>query len=804
MAKYHGRKQPNLPYRLGSFKLEGLEHLKVGYRLASVSGLVEGDDEYEKKVRQLAVLIGGKIKMPVEPVRIENETRLAIVAPPEKLAALVIENKYSLTPDDAIVSLGVEIFDLQLRESANRMHTKLARRALDWAIDEALKSPKTGWWKYDQRFIAREPFAADGGNEINVHPAFYFSFVPGRDGFFELSVNPSVCYVERRSVFEKYGDKISLKVKGRRFLYRNGLDYYNIAAVGIGKAAGTEMMEDPNSGELITIQQRLLNRWGGKGLPLIDRLDGSAPTVAYKTKGEKSRKAHSQLLFELVGVDGSDEGHRSPHNEAIMNPEKRGPASERIIAQIGTYLRLYGVTLKPNPRMRVLNGEVTLFRAPKLRFKDDEELTTNLETIRRDRFDALKHIGASDHSDFADEQLFICGDALPDEVRIDFKKRFLDQVFELYGRRPTFTNVKVEDRRARVLREQFNAIDKAVAGRRGYGLMVLPKERAAGNGRKLHDALKRRFWNQVHTQCAAAETILGFYRSRVDRFGETVWFVPDGKRGRYNSYLQFLALGYLEVNQKNLWKLAPGTLKNDVHIGIDVYQDLAVVTFVYGGADLVTFLPIQTKRGEKLSASLVREAIITQMNIDLKQLGMTPRSIVVHRDGRVFRSEAIGIVAALDELRDLGRIAPDFKYAIVEIHKTSSTRLRLYKWANGKFRNPDMGTFVELSEYEGILTTTGAPLLSRGTAQPLSIEIFKGNIPIGDIAHDIYALSHLAFASPGCSMSLPYTISLADKILRESSPGNKIDLWDDADEDQADDLFMRHTAAGSRTAGMRV
>ena len=782
MGNYDRKQAFNNPYRLNSFRLEGLEKIEVGYRLINVSGLLEEDGNYEKQIRQLAIILSGSVKMPVEPIRFQGESKLAVTGLPEELRALAIKDKYSLTPDDVFTSLENEIYPLRFNAPKNRTEYKLARRALDWAIDNALKSPKAGWWKYERRFVSRKPLKHSEFAPIQIFPAFYFAFVPGADGCFELGITPSVCYAESQSTYEKYGQSIPASVKGKKFLYKNGTEFYPIDAVGIGKTAVQELMENPDGGGTISIQQRLKNRWSAAEISFIESLDENALTIAYKTKGQKSRRAHSQLLFELVGVGGSDEGDETPHGEAIMNADLRGRVTEQVIEQLSPFLKLFKLKLRPNKQMRKLNGEIRFFDAPKIRFRDDEELSTNLETMGRDRFDALKHLGAATSSDFDSEQLYLCGESFPEAVRIDFKKRFSWAVSGFYGKSPNLQNIRVNDHRAEVVRHHFNAFEKAIGNRRGYGLMILPAGRKPDDQRKLHDALKRRFWNQVQTQCASAETILSFYQVTRNQFGEEKWTVKAKSHGLYQSYLRYLALGFLEVNRKWLWKLGVGSLRNEVHVGIDVYQDFSVFTFVYGDADLVTFDVRQSKKGEKLSAPLIRETLLDNLRIDLQERGMMPSTIVFHRDGRVFRTEVIGIRQALKKLKEENLLAEQVGYAVVEIHKTSSSRPRLYRWLHNKFNNPEMGIFARLTDYEGILATTGAPLLRRGTAQPLAIELFEGNIDIDCIAADIYALSHLAFASPGSAMSLPLTIALADKILRESTPGKKTDLWEDEED----------------------
>lgn len=265
--------------------------------------------------------------------------------------------------------------------------------------------------------------------------------------------------------------------------------------------------------------------------------------------------------------------------------------------------------------------------------------------------------------------------------------------------------------------------------------------------------------------------------------------VPHHLERDYRSYILNLALGYLLVNRKWLWKLAEGTLRNKIHVGIDVYDGIAVFTFIYGDADLITFHISESERPEKLSADQVAEALVENLGAELRNLDLDDISIVFHRDGKLYESELRGIRRAIDVLQNIDRnpLPKDVKIGIVEIHKTSSARPRIYRWFHRNFVNPEMGTCVRLGKYEAAVATTGEPLIGSGTAHPLYIEVVAGNINVMDIAHDIYALSHLAFSAPGRSRSLPFTIALADHILRESTPGTKDELWEKEDEDEEDE-----------------
>jgi argonaute-like protein implicated in RNA metabolism and viral defense len=101
-----------------------------------------------------------------------------------------------------------------------------------------------------------------------------------------------------------------------------------------------------------------------------------------------------------------------------------------------------------------------------------------------------------------------------------------------------------------------------------------------------------------------------------------------------------------------------------------------------------------------------------------------------------------------------------------------------------------MGTAVRLGNKEVVVLTTGEPMLRRGTAHPLLAELISGELDIMDIAHDIYALSHLTFTAPGSCLRLPFTIALADHILRESTPGREDELWDDERKEAEASMYL--------------
>lgn len=762
-----------------------MHNLDAGYRTITFTGLLADDDDYEKKVRLLANLLSSKLRLPVEPFRDGEGRRLAVAGSRENLHELKLPDQMPLNPEVAFLELDADLHPLRF-ESGNGLATKLARKAVLWAIERALASSTSAWWRYGGRLVSRTPDEEASTGDISVHPSFYFGILPGKGGSLELAVDPSVCYVERHSLFQKYGKDIPARIKGRRYLHCYGNEWYKIDAVGVAGPANKEMMVDPDTKQNISIYERAIKRWGGQGFPTIESLAPDALTVAYKTVGLESRRALSDLLYGLPGTEGDEaEGEIIPHEESILAAGVRGERTEEIIATISSQLWLFDRRMRPSQQLRALPFEVVhTFATPRFRFAGDQEVSISLESAGPERMDALRGLGPAAGTPFHDQQLILLPGSLPLGVGADFKRRFGVQVHDLYGQTYTPESLSFDDKGK--LREQAHAIEKKLKPYNGYALLVLPTGRDPQQQTKLHDSLKRRLWRTVQTQCASADRILSFYQE-VHKNGETKWVVRQGKEGKYRSYLQLLALGYLMVNRKWLWKLAEGTLKHEVHVGIDVYKGVAVFTFIYGDADLITFRVSRATRPEKLSADHVAEILTENLGADLAQLRLTPKSIIFHRDGLIFDSEIRGINRAISYLQNpqMDVLPADVRVGIVEIHKRSSTRPRVYRRHQGGFANPRMGTCVRLGRHEAAVLTTGEPMLRRGTAHPLYVEVVSGDVDVVEVVHDIYALSHLAFTAPGSCLRLPFTIALADHILREATPGKDEELWDEEREESA-------------------
>lgn len=761
---------------LNSFRLNGLDQLDAGYRLIHVSGLLDSDEDYEKKLRLLANLIGREVKLPVEPTAVNDCHGLAVIGSKERLSAIEIPTALALTPDVAELRLDKTIQSLPFREGCE-VPSRLARRALLTAIDRELLAPHSDWWQYLRRFVCRTAIDERLTENVLVYPAFFLTLIPGQDGWFELLIDPSICHINGNSLYEQFGNSIPNSIKGKRYLYANGRDYYPITALGVAKAANRELMVDPDTDATVSIYQRIRDRWAGKGILAIEKLSQTAPTIVYKTLTEQNRRAHSELLFELAGTNDFDAEEGTLHSELIMPPDVRARRTEYLISTLESYFKIFGKKLSPARSLRQLGSAETIpFAPPKLRFAGDQEITNDLQRANADRISALRSIGPADSSPFTDPQFFIRPVSMPQPVWNDFSSKFALHVQDLCGHAPNAKQLVFE--KIYGLRPQARALEKAIGDRHGCALVVLPVMQDVERQTQLHHHLKRTYWSQLHTQCADLQMIMSFY-GHARGNGCDEWFVRNEDHKLYRSYLRNLAFGYLLVNRKWLWKLGSGSLRTQVHVGIDVFKGMAVFTFIYGDAELITFKTSRAVRQEKLSSQQVHEILLENLGADLTELNLRAVSFTFHRDGKFFQSEIKGIKKTLCELHRLYSLIPaDYKLNLVELHKTSAVRPRIYQNLTTGFGNPEMGVFAKLSEREGVIATTGYPMLRKGTARPLYFEVIEGDANIADIAHDINALSHLAFSAPGSCVRLPFTIALADYVLRESTPGDGKPLED--------------------------
>lgn len=440
------------------------------------------------------------------------------------------------------------------------------------------------------------------------------------------------------------------------------------------------------------------------------------------------------------------------------------------------------LTIEPNMH-RLPHCTVVL---PRLIFGNETELSLSVSTLKTDKWDALRAPGVGPYTRTAfDKQYALFPASLPPSIAADFIASVKEVLADVYPESYE-PEIIVYDDSSRTLAGQLRAINEAMGHRRGYVLQVLPSHAHS----KLYTFLKRKQAELgIHSQCVRQEKISSFYRE----VGGGKWEILHSHRGEYRSYLKYLCLGILAVNRKWLWRLADRTLHYPGYIGIDVYKGTAAFTFTYLDGSDIYFQIARSSRDERLSYEMVVDMLLDRLPKDFHRLGLQPEALVIHRDGRLCTSERRALKVVEGRLKELGIVAENFAFVVVEVHKSSAYHPRLFWEQQGKTLNPRMGTIRLVNDHEALVCTTGDPLLTQGTADPVHLIRVMGTAAMNGIAEDFYALSHLGFTSPGACHRLALTLSLADHVLRERRPERAEEQpWGEGEESEEDFLDLNN------------
>jgi len=141
--------------------------------------------------------------------------------------------------------------------------------------------------------------------------------------------------------------------------------------------------------------------------------------------------------------------------------------------------------------------------------------------------------------------------------------------------------------------------------------------------------------------------------------------------------------------------------------------------------------------------------------------------MLILRDGRVCGREMEGLNAAREVLVHKGLLEVDASVAVVDFHKSSATRIRLWdRDRNGEARHAFEGTAVLLDERTAVLTNTGAATLHQGTAEPVVLVAHGDGLDMRAVLEDVHAATHMNWSNPDVAQRLPLSLKRTDEELR--------------------------------------
>ena len=181
------------------------------------------------------------------------------------------------------------------------------------------------------------------------------------------------------------------------------------------------------------------------------------------------------------------------------------------------------------------------------------------------------------------------------------------------------------------------------------------------------------------------------------------------------------------------------------------------------------FADVQAKidpKCEAINAKVLEDAIVQLVKGWLIRQAGALSSLLVVRDGKLCGDEPKAVGLAVGRLEALGRIAPDARVDIVELHKDTLKVLRAWEvLPSGEVANVEECTAIEISPGLCVLATTGRATLHQGTSD-LVVVSSRGGCPLLREATDsIGAAAQLNWASPGVAQRLPLPVKRLDEDL---------------------------------------
>ena len=776
----HSGNRHQLRQWVNLYEITNLPELSVSYRLLEVKGLPP--NEYlDKGLNQLVKAVMYQTKHPVALLRKGSEFHLAVDAsgPLPELEQQLMPDIVTLVPDAKVHALNLSQLD--------KSTIPIAEEFVEYALRTPLMRDRSLWGK-GRAFFGRQPANSyDRAANVDLYQGFVWNVVVTGDGRVFVAVDMATRYVDRYWLSDRVNASNQQDYRGRHCLYHYGHEWFEIQFMGLtGRSIAEEKFMVEGQTELTNVFQYTKERWKNAPSPYISKLDPDSPAIIYQYPGNRKQRRGALALCKLI-ISTADAEARNLHRQSILDPGPRCYSTMEVVKRHFRGASLGGspIQVEDSP----LEIERRLFAVPPQRFGNERVLAVSpypaseatevvtLEQFGRRRLELLldPQVGPLDRSSF-DPQYMLLPKSLARAINLDFERRFLESMRALSGQKSyEAKRILYDDLNATSLYRQVEAIKTAVADNgisRGYTLLVLP-QRAH---RDLHNYIKRALWPHVQFQCATASKLNTFYELRDG--GKTC--VPRaGKGGKLTRFVQNCALGMLIANRKWPWALAK-PLHYEVYIGIDVLNRMAGLTFIYQtprGQEII-FRNYTCKQAESLTAKQLRTIVTRDLAADLRRLGLRPKSLVVHRDGRIFAPEVEGLQSGLAELTQANLLGANCVFGIVDIRKSTADGLRIYEgYQLQTLHNPTVGSAYILGAGEGIVCTTGWPFQFPGTAKPLTAVIREGSLDIGWVLEDIFDLSQFAFSAPDKCARLPLTIKLADDFLEP--------IAGDADEEEA-------------------
>ncbi|WP_460208003.1 hypothetical protein [Scytonema sp. NUACC21] len=640
-------------------------------------------------------------------------------------------------------------------------------------------------------FYFREAVNSKDDSQVDVLPGFVYRLHYLPDKRIYISLDSTIRYVDRLSLLEYLNNGEELNhYKFQHFLYKFGSQWYRIQLMGTTDSSIVEQLfYSEKDNKTYNVYDYTLENCGSSRPIFIEQLDPNSIAINYQYPYKTiERYGAAALCFKTYKTHDSKVCNLHPHS--ILEAAQRLQKSKKFIDEYFQEIS-FGSSTKLLVPVQPLKKSVEKFEIPDLLFGNEQVL--HVKQHNEDTGVNIPDYGKTRLSLLLDEkagllvkeplqlQYIFIPKSLHRSIAKKFQSNFEYQMKKFLSHSYNLEKIVYDDEKAKNLRQQVEAIKGEVEKNnidRGCALLILPEQAHPD----LHNFIKRELFETLQFQCINAAKLKQFFF--LNSNNEHV--LNDKKKGKYYAYIRYTVLGMLLVNRQ--WPFALKTpLSYHVYIGIDVLNNVAGFTYIYNGGKNCYFRYYPSVQGEKLTERQITSILKKDLQKDISALNLQPNSIVIHRDGRSYAEEHKGFVKAIHPLQKEGFLSEDVQVGVVEIHKTSSARLRLYYEQDEIIDNPTIGDYFIINDKEGIICTTGWPFNFSGTANPLHIKVAYGSLEIKNVLSDVFGLAQLgSWSAPDKAARYPATIKVGDTFLEPiaSDSDNEAALYSEDEPDE--------------------
>lgn len=778
-------------YTTNVFPILNLDKLTAHYRLFNIFGLSESNEEYDSNIQYIIKHLSYQLGQPITVIAkgepSEKKLFLVVKDDPAVLAKIPVEFEVKkrdtvyFQPTEEVFKLDFMNYDEATRE--------VCRRFLQFDLNGEIQKHKDLWQpRAGQPFFNKNTF--EGNQQVAIYNGFLPRVVELPGEGWGISVEITNKYVQKKPLPAYITRDEFNQVRGSHYIYHYGHQWYEVHPQEWCdlNASLYKFRREPTSEPTTVIAD--LHRQSGRSMPPeVLQLPDDVALLSYSNNRNEERRIPAGLCYRVLDTDDPLVGKL--HELSIIPPFQRRRKAHVVRRNYLSKLNYGGVKLEVSETP--IPVEKKGFNFPDQEFGNGAILSVTgtpgaqlvaITEVGRQRKMLLRSNEGGCYVNRPFERQYV---VLPESIANSFGqthflkdlKREVDRIHPTKGGwQPEV--ITYNDRNTKksmelaieILAQLQKTINTQIGG---YALIVVPSLNR-----------KKRTQDDLATMCVVeGETLLNLEVSimHTDTLNDCFayrpqgnYFLKDDKKGLYFGYVQGVALNKIILNNERWPFILKTPLSADLYVGIDVKHSLAGFTFITKHADNIKPIRKSTKRKEQLSSGQIKTELIKQIRKLTEHCDI--RTIVIHRDGRLFRSELEGIEQAIVELKTAGNLPLDATFTVVELPKQSTTAFRLFEEVtpydviqtqsdNRALLNPEVGSWVPFNDREGFVCTTGREFRHKGTSSPLYVKIAYGDMPLETVLRDIYYLSTLAYTKPDDCSRDPLTIKMTDRRINE-------------------------------------